>query len=190
MPVRMIRRPPTRPSFVRWGAVTALAALTACSSPRLTEFPPSCARVAMLGDAAQLVRYRPGAPGEDLTDLMLEGRVAGFKGGCAREDKDTVRTVLTIELQLARGPALGGRDAAVPYFVAVRDGDRIRDKQVYNLRVRFPENQDQIHIVSDEITMLMPVNKEKSAASYDVLIGFQLTPEELEANRRRGPRPQ
>ena len=36
--------------------------------------------------------------------------------------------------------------------------------------------------------MIVPVNKEKSAAAYDVLIGFQLSFDELSLNRRRGPR--
>ena len=188
MPVRMIRRSLNRLPFARWLALAALVPLTACGGGKLTEFAPSCPRVAVLADAAEIARYRPGAQGQDLTDLMLEGRVAGFQGGCAREDKNTVRTALSVELRLARGPALGGREATVSYFVAVREGDRIRDKQVYDLHVAFPENQDQVRIVSDEITMLMPVNKEKSAAAYDVLVGFQLTREELDANRRRGPR--
>jgi hypothetical protein len=33
--------------------------------------------------------------------------------------------------------------------------------------------------------MLFPVTREKSAAAYQIWVGFQLTPEELDANRVR-----
>ena len=167
--------------------LAALAALTACAAPKPTEFAPSCPRVAIVADAADMSRYRPGG-GQDLTDLMLDGRIAGFKGNCEREDTNNVRTTLTVNLQMLRGPASSGRRAQISYFVAVRDGDRLLDKQTHNLGVTFPDNQDQMQITGPETSLIVPVNKEKSAAAYDVLIGFQLSAEELALNRRRGPR--
>ena len=163
-------------------------ALLGCNNTRPTEFAPSCPRIAVRADAADITRYRPGSSGRDLTDLVLDGRINGFKGGCVREDVKTVKTVLTVDLVLARGPATQGRVLSAAYFVAVLDGGQIRDKQVYPLRVELGENQDQVRITGQEITLLTPVNKEKSAAAYDVVIGFQLNPEEIETNRRRGPR--
>lgn len=175
-------------SLTRIASLTAiLAALVACSAPKPTEFAPSCPRVAIVADAADMSRYRPGG-GQDLTDLVLDGRIAGFKGNCEREDTSNVRTTLTVDMQLLRGPASAGRRAQVSYFVAVRDGDRLLDKQTYNLGITFPDNQDQVRMTGPETTLLVPVNKEKSAAAYDVLIGFQLSVDELALNRRRGPR--
>lgn len=166
--------------------LSVVAALAGCSAPKLTEFAPSCPRVVILADAADLSRYRA-TGGQDLTDLVLDGRIASFKGGCEREDIDHVRTNLTVEMRLTRGPA-GARASQISYFVAVRDGDRILDKQTYNLGVQFAENQDQMRMTGPETSLIVPVSKEKSAAAYDVLIGFQLSPDELAVNRRRGPR--
>lgn len=163
-------------------------ALAACSAPKLTEFAPSCPRVVVRADAADITRYRAGSGGRDLTDLVLDGRITGFKGGCAREDRDTVKTVLEVDMVLARGPATQGRVLHAAYFVAVVEEGQIRDKQVFPVRVELRENQDQARLSSGEITMMMRVSKEKSAAAYDVIVGFQLSPEELETNRRRGPR--
>jgi hypothetical protein len=168
-------------------STAAIAALAACSAPKPTEFAPSCPRVVVVADAADLSRYRPGG-GQDLTDLVLDGRILPPKGSCEREDRDNVRTNLNVDLQLLRGPASRGRAAPISYFVAVRDGDRLIDKQVYNLTVTFPENQDQMRITGPLTSMLLPVNKEKAAAAYDVLVGFQLSPDELAVNRQRGPR--
>lgn len=165
----------------------ALVALAACSAPKPTEFAPSCPRVAIVADAADLTRYRPGG-GQDLTDLVLDARITGFKGNCERDDARNVRTTMTVDLAVLRGPASRGRRTQVAYFVAVRDGETLLDKQIYSLDVSFPENQDQVRITSSEIELVVAVNREKSAAAYDVLIGFQLSPEDLAFNRRRGPR--
>ena len=162
--------------------------LAACTGPKPTQFAPSCPNVKIRADAADITRYRPGAPGRDLTDLVLDGRITGFRGGCEREDRNTVKTVLDIDMVLARGPATRGRLLTAPFFVAVVDGTRILDKQVYPIRVELGENQDQARVSSGEIVMMVPVSRDKSAASYDILVGFQLEQDELETNRRRGPR--
>lgn len=176
------------PPFFRPLTVAAsLTALAACSAPKPTEFAPSCPRVAIVADAADISRYRPGG-GQDLTDLVLDGRIAGFKGNCEREDANNVRTNVTVDMALLRGPASGGRRTQISYFIAVRDGDRLLDKQTYNLGITFPDNQDQIRMSGPETSLIVPVNKEKSAAAYDVLIGFLLSADELALNRRRGPR--
>jgi hypothetical protein len=170
------------------GVLAGTLLLAGCGGPKLTEFAPSCPRVAIRADTADITRYREGSGGRDLTDLVLDGRITGFKGGCSREDETTVRTVLDVDMVLARGPATRGRVLDAAFFVAVVDAGRILDKQVFPVRAELRENQDQARVASGQITMMVPVNKEKSAASYDVLIGFQLTPDELETNRRRGPR--
>lgn len=164
-----------------------LLALVGCSAPKPTEFAPSCPRMVLLADAADITRYRPGG-GQDLTDLVLDGHILPPRGSCEREDRDHVRTNLITDLILARGPAAQGRRLQITYFVAVRDGDRLLDKGVYSLNVEFPENQDQVRVAGPEVSLLVAVSKEKAAAAYDVLLGFQLSPEELALNRRRGPR--
>ena len=183
---------PARPrSLPRLAALLPLAGallLAACTGPKPTQFAPSCPNVKIRADAADITRYRPNSPGRDLTDLVLDGRITGFKGGCERDDRNTVKTVLEVEMVLARGPATQGRVLTAPFFVAVVDGTRILDKQVYPLRIELGENQDQARVSSGELVLMVPVSREKSAASYDILIGFQLSPDELETNRRRGPR--
>jgi len=170
--------------------LAAAIALSGCNfgTTKQTEFAPSCPKVAVRADAADITRYREGSSGRDLTDLVLDGRITGFRGGCTREDRTTVRTVVNVDLVLARGPATRGRVLSASYFIAVVDGGQIIDKQEFPIRVELKENQDQARLSSGDITLMVPVNKEKSAAAYDVLVGFQLTPEELETNRRRGAR--
>jgi hypothetical protein len=37
---------------------------------------------------------------------------------------------------------------------------------------------------SDEQSLVLPISSAKSGAAYTILVGFQLTPDQLELNRR------
>ncbi len=81
-----------------------------------------------------------------------------------------------------------GRETDVPVFLAVMDGDTILDKHVYLMHATFPSNVDRVTLGTGEIDMVLPVSPTKSGAAYTVLAGFQLTPDQLQRNRRnRGP---
>ena len=146
-------------------------------------FAPACPNVGLVRDAADLVRYR--GAGRDLTDLVLNGRLTGVGGSCKRDGSSTVVTTVQVGIELQRGPAAPGRQAQIAYFVAVLDGDRIMDKQVFQLGAEFPANADRLRLSGDAVELRLPVKPDKTAAAYRIQIGFQLTPLELEVNRRR-----
>ena len=157
--------------------------LAGCGSSTKDSFAPACPRAAILGDAADLTRYRDGG-GRDLTDLVLAGRVLGLSGEC--QPGDTPRQLassLLVSFQLTRGPAMTRRDADLSIFVAVSDGDQILDKKLFPVHVVFPSNIDTIRLTTDAIAMVLPISREKSGAAYTLTAGFQLTPEELAQNR-------
>ncbi len=173
-------------------ACVAVPLVLAGCGPGKDQFAPACPRPGFLAEAADLDRYRTGtAPGggHDITDLVLHGRIVAVTGSCKPGDKkDQLRVALTTSVELTRGPAMQGAEADVPVFVAVTEGDTILDKHVYPLRVAFPSNVDRMRINSNEIDLILPVGPRKSGAAYTILVGFQLTPDELAANRRRGRR--
>ncbi len=173
-------------------ALSRLAVLAASTLPVLTGcglgsagpgFAPTCPRPAILRDANDLLRYR--GSGRDLTDSVLEGRITNISGNCKRSGPNTVATTVSVGIELTRGPAARGRTADIAYFVAVTDGERVLDKQVYQLRAEFPENTDRLRLAGDSVDLLLPVTDKKGADAYQVTVGFQLTPVELEANRQR-----
>ncbi len=183
---------PAPPSILAWATragvlVAFLPLLTECG-PKANEFAPPCPRPAFLGEAATIDLYRPSsAPNgrQDLTDLILHGRLVGLNGSCqAGDKKGLLAATVVISVELTRGPAMQGRDADVPVFLAVTQGDTILDKHVYPVRVTFPSNVDRITMSSGEQDLVLPVSPTKSGAAYTILAGFQLTPEQLEQNRR------
>jgi hypothetical protein len=163
-----------------------LLALAGCGGGTEDAFAPACPTVTILRDAADLTRYR--GAGRDLTDTVLGGRITGIKGDCKRDGADTVVTTVQVGIELARGPAAPGRQAELAYFVAVLDGERILDKQVFPLRAEFPANGDRLRFNGDDVELRLKVRQDKTAAAYHIQVGFQLTPAELEFNRQRAGR--
>ena len=180
-------RPPVLPLFARPLSALCLVApaLAACSGSG-EKFAPPCPQAGIVRDAADLTRYA--GNGRDLTDLVLEGRITGLNGKCSRGDKGVTVVAVSVGLELARGPAAPGRRTELSYFVAVAEGDRILDKRVFPLVAEFPANTDKVRLGGDDVEMALPTTADKPAAAYRVLVGFQLSPAELEQNRRRPPR--
>jgi hypothetical protein len=167
-------------------AVTAallVGGLAACS-PDKTVFAPACPRPRLIPTLADLTRTRPGG-GSDITDLVLQARLLQISGKCEFGDtKTNLQTTVAVAVDVQRGIAMPGRQADVPIFVAVTDGDTIIDKRNYILPVTFPSNVDRVTITSPTIDMSLPISATKSGAAYGIIAGFQLTPDELAVNRR------
>ena len=163
-----------------------LPAIAACRGDSTETFAPACPGAAMLRDAADLQRYH--GAGRDLTDLVLSARLTDIGGSCKRDGAGTVATTVSVGIELQRGPAAAGRQAELAYFVAVLDGDRILDKKVFSLRAAFPANSDRLRLSGGDVELRLPVRPDKTAASYRIQVGFQLTPLELDLNRRHPAR--
>ncbi len=161
-------------------------ALASCGGASGPDFPPPCPKVAILHDAADLNRFA--GSGQDLTQMVLGGRITGLSGTCTRAQGDNVLTAVTVALDLTRGPAAPSRQAAAAYFVALVDGQTILAKRVYPIEGRFPPNTDRLTVAAKPVEVLVPNSPTKSAAAYQLLVGFVLTPAELQSNRTRGIR--
>ena len=166
-------------------AASTLPILAGCGATG-DQFRPACPRPAILRDANDLQRFRGNR--RDVLDTVVQGRITSISGDCKRAGSKTVAATVNVGMELTRGPAANSRTADVAFFVAVSEGDRVLDKQVYTLRAEFPENTDRLRLSGDSVDLILPVTATKSAEAYQVTVGFQLTPAELEANRQRAAR--
>ena len=171
-------------------AVLALLAAGCGGEGSRVVLPATCPSVGIVGEAADLTRYRPGG-GQDLSALDLEARITGFQARCDYANRGRALEVrLTVGLLAERGPASQTRSADLPWFVAVTEaeGETILNKREFATRVAFPANVGRTRVQSEELSITLPLGEGRRLGDYALLIGFQLTPEELALNRRRGLR--
>jgi hypothetical protein len=161
-----------------------LLPLAGCG-PGRNEFAPLCPSARLERSLADLTRFAGAGPGHDITDLILQARITQVDGSCQPTDaKTTLGATVRITISVQRGPAMRGREADVPVFVAVAQGDTVRDKQLIPVHLVFPPNDDRLTLTSQPIDLALPVNQDVNGASYQVIAGFQLSPDELSANRQ------
>jgi hypothetical protein len=145
----------------------------------VADQPIGCPRVVVVPQLADVVQYRPG-PGRDPTDIAARGHL-DFGGGCEYGD-DRVTVALDIRLRAERGPAAVGDSAPFEYFVAVRSPDGvILNKELFPAAVPF--GAAATAELPDPLEVIIPLTSLASGARHEVLIGFQLTPEQLQATR-------
>ena len=144
-----------------------------------------CPEIAGTAETSDLRRYR--GAGRDLTDLVVEAKLTAVSGRCEPlgRRREGVRVALAPSIEVIRGPAASGRTLSVPYFVAVADRTgRIPAKQVFEIAVEFPANRSRLRLSGEEVTVDLPLRPEERASDYSVLVGLQLSEEELATNRR------
>jgi hypothetical protein len=172
-------------------ALAALPVLAGCGGRSVLSQRPQapCPRVALLAEAVDLTRYRPGAA-PDIGTVEVDARMTGFQARCDYAPRDAgLDVTLVVQATAERGPAATGRTAELPFLIAVtEEGEgRVLNRGTDTLRVTFPDGQRRAEGRSEEMMVRIPGDVRRAAEKV-VLIGFQLSPEQLAANRRRGVR--
>lgn len=175
-------------------AVLSALALASCSS--LNPFseklpPPPCPQTRVLADASDMTRFQEGA-GRDVVDVLYGGRILDVIGACEHDiDKTTKAGSMTMELSpvvaVERGPADRSRVANFDYFVVLLDAQRRPvSRNVFTMKVQFEGNVTRIQHTDAPVTLNVPLKAGETGRSYEILVGFQLSKEDLEFNRTRG----
>ncbi|WP_193188572.1 hypothetical protein [Nisaea sediminum] len=178
----MFSRPRFR-SVTRIALPLALLALVAaCSSDKGP--PPGCPKTDFVSDLDHMTAFADGAVG-DLTDVRFDARLGGLTAICNFEKSELVMDV-AFQVVATRGPANRDNQAEVTYFLAIADETgAVIAKETFSNTLPFKGNLRRVAI-TDEFAPRIPYTADKlTLNSYRVLIGFQLTPEQLAYNRRQ-----
>jgi hypothetical protein len=172
-------------------AAAVLLAVAGCGSTADSKRPLPCPRVSVLDDAAALTRFAAGA-GQDLVDVDYQVEVSDVLAGCkyvrSEGDKQVIVVAMAPVMVAIRGPANHDREAQFDYFVSVVDSERdVLNKQIFGVTVKFPGNLTRVSLTDNDppVTVDIPLAAGRDATDYQIFVGFQLTPDELEYNRRR-----
>lgn len=160
-------------------ALAALAALAGCSNFGGRANSYTCPATTTVPDLQTLVTVVPGPNG---ATIQSSGRINTVTAECDREGDNGVVSKLTIEFTgLRTTPAVPRLD--LPYFVAVADANgNILGKQQFTMTLGFDVNQP-VAKGNDNITVHLPLKNAQLGNVYTLVIGFQLSPSQLDYNR-------
>jgi hypothetical protein len=170
-------------------AALALGAVVAACGPSTTERVTAaqlCPKVLRVQDAATLTRFRPGR-GRDATDTLVQASLSDINVACSR-GRDQVEADIVFEIRVAEGPALAratpDRKVALEYFVAIIDPQRqILARRTFNADFQFTGNRTKLQS-KEELNQRIPLATPNSGGAYQIAVGFVMTPDEVEFNRR------
>jgi hypothetical protein len=169
----------------RWARALAvptalgLAALVSgCGSSSTTAGGMSCPPLVAAPGTATIAIF----PAGGAKTPIVGGRIDGAQARCLR-DKTGVAVNTEINFYAER-INLQIKDATLPYFIALVDPqERVLAQEGFQLHVVFNPGENYRKLPPEKLTVHLPVRDRAVAADYSVIIGFQLTPEQLAFNR-------
>jgi len=146
------------------------------------ELPPPCPRAVVADGAGRLIKFN--GAGKELADVAFEAEILELTGTCGYDD-ESIDVELNVEIVAGRGPAATGDVAAFNYFVAVARADKtILAREGFDAAIELPSDQTRAGIF-EEIEQTIPIQEGESGENYVIVVGFEMTPEELDFNRER-----
>ena len=150
--------------------------------PALRNAGP-CPFVKTLYDAARYVEFKDGR--EASANVGFTGEVQDISAGCAYKDADPIKVRMEILFELGRGPTATGSSKTYRYWVAVTQRNReVLAKQYFDLPVNFPTGEDRVYATDTIEEIVIPrASLTTSGANFEILVGFDVTPQMAAFNR-------
>jgi hypothetical protein len=150
--------------------------------PALRNAGP-CPFVKTLYDAARYIEFAGGQ--EASSAVGFTGEIQGVTSACAYKSNDPITLTMNILFELGKGPQAAGASKTYRYWVAVTDRNReVIAKQTFDLPVTFDDGKDRVYKSEDVKGIVIPRATETvSGENFEVLVGFEVTPEMAAFNR-------
>jgi hypothetical protein len=150
--------------------------------PQLNNAGP-CPYVKVLYDAARYVEFKDNVEGS--ASVRYTGEIQNLSSICAYKTDQPITVKARILFELGRGPLAQGNGKTYHYWVAVTDRNHaVLEKTYFDLPVTFPAGQDRIFATENIQKIVIPrKNNDVSGANFEVLVGFDVTPEMAQFNR-------
>ncbi|MDC7683784.1 Tat pathway signal sequence domain protein [Asticcacaulis sp. BYS171W] len=142
-----------------------------------------CPFVKVLYDAARYQDFEGGK--EASAEAKWTGQINGVASDCAYKGGEPIEIEMIVGFSLGKGPKAGADSNTYRYWVAVTDRDEtVLAKEYFDLPVNF-NGKSSVDVATRIENIVIP----RAAASiagdnFEVLIGFDVTPQMVEFNRQ------
>lgn len=150
--------------------------------PALRNAGP-CPFVKTLYDAARYVEFKDNR--EASSNVVWSGEIQGVSAGCQYKNAEPIKVTMEVLFQLGRGALAQGSSKTFRYWIAVTDRNRsILTRQDFNLPITFKDGEDRAYVRETIGEVTIPrAQATTSGANFEILIGFDVTPEMAAFNR-------
>jgi len=151
--------------------------------PALKNAGP-CPFVKVLYDAGRYVEFKDNV--EASANVAYSGEIENISSNCAYRGSEPIKVSMNVLFQLGRGPQARENRKTYRYWVAVTDRNHaVLDKAFFDLPVTFPAGQDRVSVVESFGGVTIPRATSKvSGANFEILTGFEVTPQMADFNRQ------
>lgn len=170
-------------TFPRFSALgLALLALAGCNSTKVNICPVAV----VLADAGQVTVFRPGAA-QDLSGEAYRVFLTGASTSCDVNKKTgETSSSLGLDFRASRAPTADGARYTVPYFVAVTQADRLIEKRILNVTFDFAPGASTATFHESPDDFNIQVENGHQPYEYQLMAGFQMTPAQVDYNKKMG----
>jgi hypothetical protein len=143
-----------------------------------------CPLMGVLYDNSRLVQFAD-ASNRRYANIAFTGEMQGVRGLCRYVDADPITMSIEVDMAFGRGPAATAERQTYRYWVAVtRRGRAPIEKAYFDVDVRFDRGEAVVTRTETIDRIVIPrATPETSGENFEILVGFELTPEQLQFNR-------
>src|ERR1700761_5873713 len=161
----------------------AVLAVSSCANDKKIDFCPGMTAVL---DAYMAAAFKPGAPALP-TNALYTVEIVNVKGKCTFDKQGkTSDSDLQVTFGATRAAPGDATQYTVPYFVAVTQGENIVTKTLRKVTFSFAAGAKTATFEEDIDDVSLVTDGEQKPYDYQILVGLQLTKEQLDYNRSIG----
>ena len=159
------------------------------TNPTLAPLPGSknagpCPYVKVLYDAGRYIEFKNDQVASSA--VAYTGEFQGLSSACNYKASEPIQVQMELLFGFGRGPQADASTKTYHYWVAVTDRNLdVLDKQEFEVKAVFPPGQDRVLVTDDIKGIVIPRGDANvSGSNFEVLVGFDVTPEMADFNRQ------
>jgi hypothetical protein len=143
-----------------------------------------CPVVGSVYDASRYVKFADEGAQKIYTNIAYTGEITDVRLFCRYTGSAPLEAEIEIDFAFGKGPQGRANQMDYPYFVAVtRRNGKVLAKEYFNTRADFSKSTviGQSELVNRVV--IPRADESISGVNFEVIVGFELSPEQLEFNR-------
>ncbi len=151
-----------------------------------TEKEKNCPAASVIVDTSIATIFKTTAV-PDPSNILYTVEVTDVQSSCDVDKlANTSSSSIDIKFRATRAPNGGAVEYKVPYFVAISQADRLLAKKLYMTQFSFAPGETSATFSESVNSVDVSAGKDKKTFDYVILVGLQLTKEQLDYNRASG----